>query len=214
VRVIIAEDSGLLREVLAHALEDHGADIVAAVATPDELRRAAEETPADVYVVDVRLPPTFTDEGIRAAIGLRRRDPDAKVLVLSQYVEERFARELLADRADGLGYLLKDRVADVREFVDAVRRVQAGGTALDPEVVRQLLVRRPTDALTPRERDVLQLMAEGRSNAGIARALVVTEGAVEKHIGNIFQNLRLPPGDETHRRVLAVLTVSDTVTKQ
>jgi DNA-binding NarL/FixJ family response regulator len=205
-RVILAEDSGLLREVLARALADHGAEIVAAVPTPDELHVAAGVHAADVYVVDVRLPPTFTDEGIRAALELRRRDPEAKVLVLSQYVEERFARELLAERADGLGYLLKDRVADVREFVDAVQRVAAGGTALDPEVVRQLLVRRPTDELTPRERDVLQLMAEGRSNAGIARALVVTEGAVEKHIRNIFATLRLPPSDENHRRVLAVLT--------
>jgi DNA-binding NarL/FixJ family response regulator len=205
VRVILAEDSGLLREVLARALADHGAEIVAAVATPVELHRAAASDGADVFVVDVRLPPTFTDEGIQAALELRRRDPEAKVLVLSQYVEERFARELLAERADGLGYLLKDRVADVREFVEAVNRVAAGGTALDPEVVRQLLVRRPTDELTPRERDVLQLMAEGRSNAGIARALVVTEGAVEKHIRNIFATLRLLPGDETHRRVLAVL---------
>jgi DNA-binding NarL/FixJ family response regulator len=206
VRVILAEDSGLLREVLARALADHGAELVAAVATPGELRAAAERDPADVYVVDVRLPPTFTDEGIRAALELRRRDPEAKVLVLSQSGEERAAREPLADRADGLGYLLKDRVADVREFVEAVDRVAAGGTALDPEVVRQLLVRRPVDALTPRERDVLQLMAEGRSNAGIARALVVTEGAVEKHIRNIFGTLRLPPSDEDHRRVLAVLT--------
>jgi DNA-binding NarL/FixJ family response regulator len=206
VRVILAEDSGLLREVLARALADHGAEIVAAVDSPAGLHAAAEQTPADVYVVDVRMPPTFTDEGIRAAVELRRRDPDAKVLVLSQYVEERYARELIADRADGLGYLLKDRVADVREFVDAVERVAAGGTALDPDVVRQLLVRRPTDALTPRERDVLQLMAEGRSNAGIARALVITEGAVEKHIRNIFGTLRLPPSDEYHRRVLAVLT--------
>jgi DNA-binding NarL/FixJ family response regulator len=205
VRVILAEDSGLLREVLARALADHGAEIVAAVDTPTGLHAAAEHTPADVYVVDVRLPPTFTDEGIRAAVELRRRDPDAKVLVLSQYVEERYARELLADRADGLGYLLKDRVADVREFVAAVERVAAGGTALDPEVVRQLLVRRPTEGLTPRERDVLQLTAEGRSNAGIARALVITEGAVEKHIRNIFGTLRLPPSDEDHRRVLAVL---------
>ena len=204
-RVILAEDSGLLREVLARALADHGAEIVAAVATPVELHRAAASDGADVFVVDVRLPPTFTDEGIQAALELRRRDPEAKVLVLSQYVEERFARELLAERLAGLGYLLKDRVADVREFVEAVNRVAAGGTALDPEVVRQLLVRRPTDALTPRERDVLQLMAEGRSNAGIARALVVTEGAVEKHIRNIFATLRLPPSEETHRRVLAVL---------
>ena len=204
--MILAEDSGLLREVLARALTDHGAEIVAAVATPAELHAAAADGDADVFVVDVRLPPTFTDEGIHAALELRRRDPGAKVLVLSQYVEERFARELLEDRADGLGYLLKDRVADVREFVDAVRRVADGGTALDPEVVRQLLVRRPTDALTPRECDVLQLMAEGRSNAGIARALVVTEGAVEKHIRNIFATLRLPPSDDDHRRVLAVLT--------
>jgi DNA-binding NarL/FixJ family response regulator len=206
VRVILAEDSGLLREVLSRALAEHGAEIVAAVDTPAGLHAAAEQTPADVYVVDVRMPPTFTDEGIRAALELRRRDSDAKVLVLSQYVEERYARELIADRADGLGYLLKDRVADVREFVGAVERVAAGGTALDPEVVRQLLVRRPADALTPRERDVLQLMAEGRSNAGIARALVITDGAVEKHIRNIFATLRLPPSDADHRRVLAVLT--------
>jgi DNA-binding NarL/FixJ family response regulator len=203
VRVILCEDSGLLREVLARALSEHGATIVAVTQTADELLAAADG--ADVYVVDVRLPPTFTDEGIRAALELRRRNPDAKVLVLSQYVEERYARDLLAQRTEGLGYLLKDRVADVSEFVDAVRRVAAGGTALDPEVVRQLLVRRRTSELTPREREVLELMAQGKSNAGIARTLVVTEGAVEKHIRNIFMSLGLAQAEDAHRRVLAVL---------
>ena len=205
-RVIVAEDSGLLRDVLSRALADHDFEVVAAVPDAERLLRAAEEHDVDVFVLDVRMPPTFTDEGIRAALELRQRDPDAKVLVLSQYVEERYARELFAERTDGLGYLLKDRVADVREFVEAVRSVAEGGTALDPEVVRQLLVRRPTDDLTPREREVLQLMAEGKSNAGIARALVVTESAVEKHIRNIFMTLRLAPADDAHRRVLAVLT--------
>jgi DNA-binding NarL/FixJ family response regulator len=205
VRVILCEDSGLLREVLSRALSEHGAEIVAVAKTPDELLAAAARDAADVYVVDVRLPPTFTDEGIRAALELRRRDPEAKVLVLSQYVEERYARDLLAQRTDGLGYLLKDRVADVREFVDAVRRVADGGTALDPEVVRQLLVRRRTSELTPREREVLELMAQGKSNAGIARTLVVTEGAVEKHIRNIFMSLGLAQAGDAHRRVLAVL---------
>jgi DNA-binding NarL/FixJ family response regulator len=205
VRVILCEDSGLLREVLSRALADHGAEVVAETKTPEELLAAAGGDKADVYVVDVRLPPTFTDEGIRAAIELRLRDPEAKVLVLSQYVEERYARDLLAQRTEGLGYLLKDRVADVREFVEAVRRVADGGTALDPEVVRQLLVRRRTAELTPREREVLELMAQGKSNAGIARTLVVTEGAVEKHIRNIFLTLGLTQADDDHRRVLAVL---------
>jgi DNA-binding NarL/FixJ family response regulator len=205
VRVILCEDSGLLREVLARALSDHGHEIVAQAGTAEELLAAADADTPDVYVVDVRLPPTFSDEGIRGALELRRRHPDARVLVLSQSVEERYARDLLAERTDGLGYLLKDRVADVREFVDAVQRVAAGGTALDPEVVRQLLVRRRTAELTPREREVLELMAQGLSNAGIARALVVTEGAVEKHIRNIFQSLGLAQAEDAHRRVLAVL---------
>jgi DNA-binding NarL/FixJ family response regulator len=160
----------------------------------------------DVAVVDVRLPPTFRDEGIRAAIEARNRVPGLAVLVLSQYVEQTYAAELLADGRGGIGYLLKDRVADTRDFVDAVRRVAEGGTALDPEVVRQLVARRgPFAELTPREREVLALMAEGRSNAGIAEALVVTESAVEKHVGRIFEKLGLPPADSDHRRVLAVL---------
>jgi DNA-binding NarL/FixJ family response regulator len=206
VRVVVLEDSGLLRDALARLLGDHGATVVAAVASPDELFRAADEHRPDVFVVDVRLPPTFTDEGVRAALDLRLRDPGAKVLVLSQAVEERYARDLLADGSEGLGYLLKDRVADGAEFVDALRRVAAGGTVLDPEVVRQLLVRRRAiDDLTPRERQVLELMAQGRSNAAIGRMLVITEGAVEKHVANILGKLRLPPSDDDHRRVLAVL---------
>jgi DNA-binding NarL/FixJ family response regulator len=160
-----------------------------------------------VAVVDVRLPPSFRDEGLRAALESRERVPGVPILVLSQYVEQTYATELLADGTGGLGYLLKDRVADVAEFVDAVRRVAAGGTVMDPEVVKQLLVRRarPLDELTPREREVLALVAEGRSNAGIAATLVVTEGAVEKHISSIFGKLRLPPSESDHRRVLAVL---------
>jgi DNA-binding NarL/FixJ family response regulator len=205
VRVVIVEDSGLLRDALTRVLEDDGSEVVAAVGTGGELLGAAAKHRPDIVVVDVRLPPTFTDEGIRAAVELRRRDPDARVLVLSQAVEERYARELIESHAEGVGYLLKDRVADVGEFLDALRRVAAGGTVLDPEVVRQLLVRRPTDELTPREREVLQLMAEGRSNAAIARSLVVTERAVEKHVSSIMLKLRLLPNAEDHRRVLAVL---------
>ena len=204
-RVVVVEDSGLLRDALARLLGDYGIAVAATVATAEELLTAVAEHQPDVSVVDVRLPPTFTDEGIRAAIELRERDARARVLVLSQAVEERYARDLLQSRSDGLGYLLKDRVTDGSEFVDALRQVAGGGTVLDPEVVRQLIVRRPVDDLSPRERDVLQLMAEGRSNAAIARRLVVTEGAVEKHISNIFGKLRLPPSDDDHRRVLAVL---------
>ncbi|MEW6582164.1 MAG: response regulator transcription factor [Actinomycetota bacterium] len=204
-RVAIVEDSGLLRDVLTRVLEDDGSQVVAAVARGEELLAAAEKHDPDVCVVDVRLPPTFTDEGIRAAVELRRRRPHTRVLVLSQAVEERYARDLLSDRAEGIGYLLKDRVADVGEFLDALRRVADGGTVLDPEVVRQLLVRRPTDELTPREREVLQLMAEGRTNAAIARTLVVTERAVEKHVSSIMLKLRLMPNEDDHRRVLAVL---------
>jgi DNA-binding NarL/FixJ family response regulator len=206
VRVVIVEDSGLLRDALTRLLTDFEVEVAAAVPTPRELLRAAEEHKPDVFVVDVRLPPTYTDEGVHAAAELRSRDPEAKVLLLSQAVEERYARELLAQRSEGFGYLLKDRVADGAEFVEALRRVAGGGTALDPEVVRQLLVRRRAiDELTPRERQVLELMAEGRTNAAIARALVVTERAVEKHVAGIFGKLRLPPSQDDHRRVLAVL---------
>jgi DNA-binding NarL/FixJ family response regulator len=206
VRVVIVEDSGLLRDALTRLLTDFDVEVAAAVPTPAELLRAAEEHKPDVFVVDVRLPPTYTDEGVHAAAELRSRDPEAKVLLLSQAVEERYARELLAQRSEGLGYLLKDRVADGAEFVDALRRVAGGGTALDPEVVRQLLVRhRAIDELTPRERQVLELMAEGRTNAAIARALVVTDRAIEKHVASIFGKLRLPPSQDDHRRVLAVL---------
>jgi DNA-binding NarL/FixJ family response regulator len=206
VRVVIVEDSGLLRDALTRLLTDFNVEVAAAVPTPEKLLSAAEEHKPDVFVVDVRLPPTYTDEGVHAAAELRSRDPEAKVLLLSQAVEERYARELLAQRSEGLGYLLKDRVADGAEFVDALRRVAGGGTALDPEVVRQLLVRRRAiDELTPRERQVLELMAEGRTNAAIARALVVTDRAIEKHVASIFGKLRLPPSQDDHRRVLAVL---------
>ena len=203
---MLAEDSGLLRDALTRLLGDHEIEVVAAVTTVRELLEAYEREQPDVAVVDVRLPPTFTDEGIRGAVELRRARPGAPVLVLSQYVEERYARDLLNDRAEGIGYLLKDRVADVREFVDALRRVAAGGAVFDPEVVRQLLVRhRSIDELTVREREVMQLVAEGHSNGSIARELVVTERAVEKHVGRILQKLRIPPNDDHHRRVLAVL---------
>jgi DNA-binding NarL/FixJ family response regulator len=206
VRVVIVEDSGLLRDALTRLLTDFDVEVAAAVPTAEELLSAAEEHKPDVFVVDVRLPPTYTDEGVHAAGELRSRDPEARVLLLSQAVEERYARELLAQRSEGLGYLLKDRVADGAEFVEALRRVAGGGTALDPEVVRQLLVRhRAIDELTPRERQVLELMAEGRTNAAIARALVVTDRAIEKHVASIFGKLRLPPSQDDHRRVLAVL---------
>jgi DNA-binding NarL/FixJ family response regulator len=206
VRVVVVEDSGLLRDALARLLADFDVEVAETLPTGDALVRAYREHGPDVCVVDVRLPPTFTDEGVRAAAGLREKHPEARVLLLSQAVEERYARELLAQRSEGLGYLLKDRVADGAEFVEALRRVAADGTALDPEVVRQLLVRhRAIDDLSPRERQVLELMAEGRSNAAIARRLVVTERAVEKHVANIFGKLRLPPSGDDHRRVLAVL---------
>jgi DNA-binding NarL/FixJ family response regulator len=210
VRVVVVEDSGFLRDALTRLLADYEIEVVAALPNADRLLAAAEEHRPDVFVLDVRLPPTFTDEGVRAAVALREAHPAARVLLLSQAVEERYARDLFAGPGDGVGYLLKDRVADVREFVDALRRVAAGGTALDQEVVRQLLVReRRTDDLTPRERQVLELMAEGRSNAAIARILVVTEGAVEKHVANIFGKLRLAPRGDDHRRVLAVLAWLD-----
>ncbi len=208
-RIVIAEDSVLLREGLSRLLGESGFDVVAAVEDGESALRAVEEYQPDVAVLDVRMPPTFTDEGLRAALVMRRQWPAVGVLVFSQYVEERYASELLAGETRGVGYLLKDRVADVVEFVDAVRRVAAGGTVLDPEVVAQLFARNrrthPLDALTPREREVIGLMAEGRSNAAIAAAMVVGEGAVEKHVSNIFSKLGLLPADSDHRRVLAVL---------
>lgn len=208
-RVVIAEDSVLLREGLARLITDSGGEVVAKVGDGPSLVAAVEEHRPDVSVVDVRMPPTQRDEGLRAAIEARRRIPGTPVLVLSQYVERQYATELLADGAGGVGYLLKDRVADVRDFMDALRRVARGGTALDPEVVAQLMVtRRANDrlkVLTPREREVLAAMAEGRTNAGIAELLTITEGATEKHITNIFGKLELPDSDHDHRRVLAVL---------
>ena len=209
VRVLIAEDSVLLRQGLVHLLTDAGFDVVAAVDDADQLLRAVDEHRPDICVVDVRMPPTHTDEGVRAALVIRAQYREVAVLMLSQYVEERYATDLIASDTRGFGYLLKDRVADVTEFVEAVRRVGDGGTALDPEVVAQLLVRsRRTDplaGLTPRETSVLGLMAEGRSNAGIAAELVVSEGAVEKHVSSIFTKFGLPPAEQDHRRVLAVL---------
>lgn len=208
-RVVIAEDSVLLREGLVRLIEDSGAIVVARVGDGPSLVAAVVEHRPDVSVVDVRMPPTQRDEGLRAAIEARRLVPGSPVLVLSQYVERQYATELLAEGAGGVGYLLKDRVADVREFMDALRRVAAGGTALDPEVVAQLMVRRRRDdrltELTPREREVLGAMAEGRTNVGIASLLGITEGAAEKHIGNIFGKLELPDSESDHRRVLAVL---------
>ena len=190
-------------------LTAHDFDVVEAVDNGPSLLRALTTPQPDVAVVDVRLPPTFTDEGLRAAIEARRQRPGLPVLVLSQYVENRYAAELLADRSGGVGYLLKDRVANVSQFVDAVRQVAGGGTAMDPEVVAQLLTRRATDeplkTLTPREREVLELMAEGRSNAAIAARMFVTEKAVSKHTNNIFSKLALPPSEDDNRRVLAVL---------
>jgi DNA-binding NarL/FixJ family response regulator len=212
-RVAIAEDSVLLREGLVRLIEDGVGTVVAAVGDGPSLVAAVVEHRPDVSVVDVRMPPTQRDEGLRAAIEARRRVPGSPMLVLSQYVEAQYASELLADGAGGVGYLLKDRVADVREFNDALRRVAAGGTALDPEVVSQLMVQRRRDdrlsELTPREREVLAAMAEGRTNAGIAELLSITEGAAEKHISNIFSKLDLPGTVDGHRRVLAVLAYLD-----
>jgi DNA-binding NarL/FixJ family response regulator len=208
VRIVIAEDGVLLREGLAHLLADDGHEVVASVGDALELVQVVERERPDVCIIDVRMPPTFTDEGLRAAIEIRSRRPDTPVLVLSQYVEERYAVELLSSQTSGVGYLLKQRVADVRDFLDALERVAEGGTALDPEVVAQLLARarrHPHDELTPREREVLALMAEGLSNAGIAQRLVITEGAVEKHVTSIFTKLRLEQAETDHRRVLAVL---------
>lgn len=211
-RILIAEDSVLLRAGLTRLLIDAGEDVIASVGDADALRTAVRRHQPDLAVVDVRMPPTNTDDGLRAALDIRQEFPGIGILVLSQYVEERYATELLggaSNDAAGLGYLLKDRVADVSDFLDAVRRVGDGGTALDPEVVSQLLARTnqrdPLASLTPRERDVLEHMAEGLTNAGIARALVVNENTVEKHVTNIFSKLDLPPADHNHRRVLAVL---------
>ena len=207
-RIVIAEDSVLLREGLTTLVTNAGLEVVEAVPDAGQLLRAVAEHRPDLAVVDVRMPPTYTDEGIRAALVLRREHPDVAVLVLSQYVEERYATDLLSVQTSGVGYLLKDRVAHVSDFLDALRRVAAGGTALDPEVVTQLLVRRrddPLDRLTPREQQVLQLMAEGRSNSAIVDALHVSASAVEKYISNIFAKLDLPQTDTGHRRVLAVL---------
>ena len=208
-RVVIAEDSVLLREGLVRLISDSGGTVVAAVGDGPRLVEAVVQHRPDVSVVDVRMPPTQRDEGLRAAIEARRRVPGTPILVLSQYVERQYATALLADRRGAVGYLLKDRVADVREFMDALRRVARGGTALDPEVVAQLMVTRHAHdrlrALTPREREVLAAMAEGRTNAGIAELLTISEGATEKHISNIFGKLELPDSQHDHRRVLAVL---------
>jgi DNA-binding NarL/FixJ family response regulator len=208
-RIVIAEDSVLLRAGLTRLLAEAGEEVIAAVSDGDVLIEVTERHRPDIAVVDVRMPPTHTDEGIRAALVIRQRWPEVGILVLSQYVEERYAAELLAGNPAKVGYLLKDRVADVADFVAAVRQVAAGGTALDPEVVAQLLARSrrrdPLARLSPREREVLGLMAEGQSNGSIAKALVVSDGAVEKHVTNIFTKLDLPPTEEGHRRVLAVL---------
>ncbi|GAA2999402.1 response regulator transcription factor [Streptosporangium longisporum] len=205
---MLAEDSVLLREGLVRLLGSAGIEVVASVADADGLLRAVDEHEPDLVVTDVRMPPSHTDEGLRAALVLRSQRPALAILVLSQYVEERYATRLLSTATGGIGYLLKDRVADVEEFLDAVRRIAAGGTALDPEVVAQLLLRGrsdPLDRLTRREYEVLSLIAEGRSNTGIAEALVVSESAVGKHINNIFAKLDLSGADKDHRRVLAVL---------
>src|ERR1700733_14770976 len=208
-RVVIAEDSVILRDGLVQLLVDRGFSIAGAFGEAEALRRSIEQDRPDVAVIDIRMPPTFTDEGLRLALELRRRHEGLGILLFSQYIETRYAAELLADDAAGIGYLLKDRVADVSDFVEALERVAVGGTALDPEVVTQLLgATRRVDSLsvlTAREREVLGLMAEGRSNGAIAHALVVSEGAVEKHVANIFAKLDLPVSEKDHRRVLAVL---------
>jgi DNA-binding NarL/FixJ family response regulator len=213
-RVAIAEDSAILRDGLVQLLLDRGFEVIADVADADALAVAIGRERPDVAVVDIRMPPTFTDEGLRAAIELRRRHPGLAILMFSQYIETRYAEELLGDDAAGIGYLLKDRVADVSQFVEALERVASGGTALDPEVVTQLMGasrrRDSISVLTTRERDVLSLMAEGRTNTAIAEALCVSEGAVEKHVTNIFSKLDLPVSQSDHRRVLAVLRFLDT----
>ena len=208
-RVAIAEDSAILRDGLVQLLVDRGFAVTAAVGDPDALRSSIAQIPPDVAVIDIRMPPTFTDEGLRLALELRSKYEGLGILLFSQYIETRYAADLLADNATGIGYLLKDRVADVKEFIEAVERVAVGGTALDPEVVTQLMgATRRTDSLsvlTGREREVLALMAEGRSNGAIANTLVISEGAVEKHVANIFAKLDLPVSENDHRRVLAVL---------
>jgi DNA-binding NarL/FixJ family response regulator len=209
VRVGLADDTVLLREGVARILDEAGFEVVGQAGNAEELMLKVRSYSPDVAIVDIRMPPTHTDEGLRAAQEIREKHPTVGVLVLSQYVEAAYAMELLAESAEGVGYLLKDRVSDVNEFADAVRRVGEGGSALDPTIVSQLVGRRrrddPIDQLTPREREVLGLMAEGRSNSGIAEQLVVTERAVEKHVTSIFSKLRLPAASEDHRRVLAVL---------
>jgi DNA-binding NarL/FixJ family response regulator len=208
-RVVIAEDSVLLREGIVRLLEESGFEVAGQAEDAEELLRKVGAHKPDIAIIDVRMPPSHTDEGLRAAHRIRAEHPGTAVLVLSQYVEEAYALELLSESTESTGYLLKDRIADVGTFTDAVRRVAAGGSALDPEVVGLLLGRRrredPLAVLTPRERDVLGLMAEGRSNAAMAGALVVTERAVEKHVTGIFAKLDLPPASQDHRRVLAVL---------
>ncbi|QKW06119.1 response regulator transcription factor [Streptomyces sp. NA04227] len=212
-RVVLAEDLFLLRDGLVRMLEAFGFEIAAAVESGPELTRALKELTPDIAVVDVRLPPSHTDEGLQCALAARRERPGLPVLVLSQHVEQLYARELLADGNGAVGYLLKDRVFDAEQFIDAVRRVAAGGTAMDPQVISQLLARssaqQPLGGLTPRELEVLELMAEGRSNAAIAAQLVVTERAIAKHTSNIFAKLGLPVSDDDNRRVLAVLAFLD-----
>jgi DNA-binding NarL/FixJ family response regulator len=213
-RILIAEDSVLLRDGLVRMLNDHGHEVVAAVQDAAELMSLVQRESPDIAILDVRMPPTHTDEGIRAALELRSRWPHLAVVVLSQYVEENYASELLSGDLGGVAYVLKDRVTNVGEFIDTIDRVAGGGTVIDPEVVAQLLARtrqrEPLDDLSPREREVLELMAEGRSNGAIASTLVITQRAVEKHVKSIFQKLRLPPADTDHRRVLAVLRFLET----
>ena len=213
IRVAIAEDSAVVRDGLAQLLTGRGFDVIAAVGDPESLRGVIEREPPDVAVIDIRMPPTFTDEGLRLAIDVRRAHPRLGILLFSQYIETRYAAELLADGAGGIGYLLKDRVADVADFVEALVRVASGGTALDPEVVTQLVgASRRRDSLSrlsAREREVLALMAEGRTNGAIATTLVISEGAVEKHVTSIFTKLDLPVSQVDHRRVLAVLRYLD-----
>ena len=208
-RVVLADDSVLLREGIARLLEDAGFEVVGQADNAEQLLLKVRSYSPDVAIVDIRMPPTHTDEGLRAAREIREKHPGTAVLVLSQYVESEYALDLLSESAEGVGYLLKDRVADIAEFAAAVRRVGEGGSALDPAVVSQLVGRArredPLQELTPREREVLELMAEGRTNGSIAAQLVVTEGAVEKHVTGIFLKLGLPPADQAHRRVLAVL---------
>jgi DNA-binding NarL/FixJ family response regulator len=210
-KVAVADDSVLLREGIVKLLESEGFDVVGQSGTADDLMLKVRSYSPDVAIVDIRMPPTHTDEGLRAAQEIREKHPGTGVLVLSQYVEAEYALELLSESAEGVGYLLKDRVADIADFASAVRRVGEGGSALDPAIVSQLVGRRrkddPIDALTPREREVLELMAEGRSNRAIAERLFVTERAVEKHVTSIFSKLHLPASSDDHRRVLAVLAL-------